>query len=71
MTRFTLGKARRELYRGARILGNVEAVERSIERGSPAPLVKARRAAAAWRFRRPAAREADAMMRWRVCRNRS
>ncbi len=36
----SLWRVRRGLYRGARILGDVEAVERSIEKGSAAPLVK-------------------------------
>jgi len=35
-----LWRVRRDLYRGARILGDVEAVERSIEKGSPVPIAK-------------------------------
>jgi hypothetical protein len=35
-----LSAIRRLLYRGGSVLGDVEAVERSIETGSPAPLAR-------------------------------
>jgi hypothetical protein len=44
-----LWRLRRNLYRGARVIGDVESVERSIEKGSPVPLVK--RAERRWLWR--------------------
>jgi hypothetical protein len=35
-----LWRLRRSLYRAARVLGDVEAVERTIEKGTPGPVVK-------------------------------
>jgi hypothetical protein len=35
-----LWKIRRNLYRGAPILGDVEAVEKTVETGNPTPLAK-------------------------------
>ncbi|HEU5004324.1 MAG TPA: hypothetical protein VFW71_16310 [Actinomycetota bacterium] len=37
---YSLGRARRSLYRTARILGDIEAVQRSARRGSVVPIAR-------------------------------
>jgi len=43
-------KIRRNLYRGARVLGDVASVARSIERGSPVPIAKRAERRLLWRI---------------------
>jgi len=45
-----LWRLRRSLYRGARILGDVEAVEKTIETGSPTPVAKRAERRLLWRI---------------------
>jgi hypothetical protein len=45
-----LWRLRRRLYQSARILGDFEAVERSIDKGTPAPIAKRIERRTLWRL---------------------